>query len=59
MCMKMTHINTTEVSLFDTGVSQEGIDESHIHSDALKSLYCARSSESDKLVGMFVKTRLL
>ena len=32
------HINTTEVFLFDTGVGQEGIDESHIHSNTLKNL---------------------
>ena len=35
-----THINTTKISLFDTGVGQEGIDESHIHSNTLKNL-CA------------------
>ena len=33
------HINTTEVSLFDTGVGQEGIDESHVHSNTLKNLF--------------------
>ena len=38
------HINTTEVSLFDTGVGQEGIDESHIHTDTLKKL-CFESRE--------------
>ena len=34
-----THINTTEISLFDTGVGQEGIDESHIHTNTLENLY--------------------
>ena len=36
------HINTTEVSLFDTGVGQEGIDESHVHSNTLKNLFIFR-----------------
>ena len=36
--MCRAHINTTKVSLFDTGVGQEGIDESHVHSNALKNL---------------------
>ena len=35
-----TYINTTEISLFDTGVGQEGIDESHIHTNTLENL-CA------------------
>ena len=34
-----THINATEISLFDTGVGQEGIDESHVHTNTLKNLY--------------------
>ena len=33
-----THINTTKISLFDAGVGQEGIDESHIHPNTLKNL---------------------
>lgn len=34
-----THIYTSKVSLFDTGVGQEGIDESHIHCNTLKNLF--------------------
>ena len=34
-----THIYTTKVSLFDTGVGQEGIDGSHIHCNTLKNLF--------------------
>ena len=37
-CPIATHIDTTEISLFDAGVSQEGIDEGHIHCDTLKNL---------------------
>ena len=33
-----TYINTTKISLFDTGVGQEGIDESHIHPNTLENL---------------------
>ena len=51
MSILETHINTTEVSLFDTGVGQEGIDESHIHSNTLKNLHVA-------IVNLFVPTDL-
>ena len=36
--VKMTYINTTKISLFDTGVCQEGIDKGYIHSHTLKYL---------------------
>ena len=34
----VAHVDTAEISLFDTGVGQESIDEGHIHSYTLKNL---------------------
>ena len=37
------HIYTAEISLFDTGIGQEGIDEGHIHSNTLKNLFIGKA----------------